>query len=1541
MANPRAALAFITVFAFHLALFIAAPLGAMSNEEFLSLLAGESGPVDPAAIRQAIAEGADVNQAGPGGVTPLMVFVSTHNDSDWQGAAVLDILLKAGAQINAKSQEGGTALSYAVLHKAGPRLVSALIQRGADVNLGVSSRGGLTPLMIAAGTDPDPVVSALLLAAGARTDVRAQKDGRSTTLMELAEQNPDSRAPRFIEAAVGRGGTREKGLPLFTEAPNDPALRRELKELDGQARQIIGADNWLGWLSYIKWQMDLSAAVELRQREFGNTQTQGWLNEYRHYVRALEAKNGRQKPVDLAEAGRPRLMLQGGWSPGPEPVAEIVAVDDRRIIIMRRPGQGALAAYETSTGRELWRYTPSALSGFYLIGATEPRPEAPPAEAEAAAPQAPAKTAAPAAAEPAAEDKPREPSPSVLVTSNWGGEFGEAAVLDAISGLILLELPPLDAPKWTVDEESGLLAVSTDYSLNLFDLATVTNTQKGWYGLLESLPWEESRLAARREQNKILASQGLELLNDQGLFEKNNSHLFRQSAEPDQTMLRESLKALKANHYDRLSVLALDYKSLRDHNFILGSACVGDCDLEALDTPLFLVNNRQNRVDVLLPEGDPEKVLTRRVLGLAQDATGGLRPLIEFSPGGAVAAVTDASRSIHFFDVGGQGRHLGSLSGDLVLDEAAGYRVRDSRLVAILDDDLSGRPFCSFELPGQDKPGGLIAVLDLAEGRVVSTFQPRPRAAGSITALAVAQDDQMAVGLEGGGLWRLNTADNHVARLDVPEGLHWTAAAFSGDGRVLLAAERNSGIYVAEPGQPLRRLALALKNIRHLAVDHEGKFGWAAAEEYTLGKKRGPAVSMFDLSGKGKPVYRPTGGDVVDLRYQPAANYAVAVEALPPPAKTASSPLKAMETTRWAGGRTDIIKFDRLRAEDAQNKRGRYDPEKFFVGLTPDLSAILYQELRPTQAFINLGLESLGARETEELESFTYQAALGPAAYSADGRLALLAERGPAGDPAGDWPFQTGGAFYVYDLAKGREMSIMSDRGRHPGGISGAAFLRDSSRAVTAGRDGSLRVWDLRGVTPVNILTWVFLENGNWAALDSQGRFDSPAPDHLEGLHWALSRTGAPSTIPLDAFMADFYQPRLAGYVLSRAPLERVVPVASRDLDRPAVKIVKIAPEKDAPGRVAVTVEVTGPEEGEPLKFVRELKLFRDNRLAARWDGGPGGLIELTEGRVQAVFRHLALPAGQTQAVFSASAMNRDRVRSPLARAAMRYQISGREAPRLHLVAVGIDQFDNPAWNLGQASADALAFAAGLPPAFTPGKSETRTLAGGQGRPRPTRANLRGTIGGLAAHQRGPGEGFTGSGPDDTVVLTISTRGFTYDNLFRLLPADVGGDGQKITPELANQGLTTAELAEILTNLDCAELILILDLVKPDPTAADPELGPPPPVPFEPGPMGDRTLALLAHDKAMRVLCAYGYPEGEGALSPLTDTLLNLGLKQGQAALGPGQPFSFKDWLNFGRARTPRHSFAVGPEGGPPVVNDLPVIFDFGGPSRPVLKGGG
>ncbi len=1498
----------------------AGSLSAMTNEEFLDLCAGGDGPGDADAIKRAIDGGADVNFVGPEGVTPLMVFVAAHSDRDWQAVASVRALLKAGARVNARSKEGATALSYAVLHKAGPRIVSTLIQHGAEVNLGVEAGGGVTPLMIAASADPCPLVSALLLAAGARTDTVAKKDGRTITLSEIAQKNPEARVRRFIDAAVQRTGRRETGLPLFADVPADQELRKSIQDLDARIRALIGPDNWLGWLAYIKWQTELDGQVELRRAILGNDVRRAWLNEYEYYLETL-AENG-----DPAAAGKPdraRVVAQGRQPAGPGSATDLTALKNREIVVLRQPGRGTLAAYETATGRELWRYTPSALSEVHLLGRSD-----------------------------------GGAGPLVLAASHWGERFGDAAVLDPVSGEVLLELPPLDDPKWTLGADGRLLAVSTDYSLTLFDLETREVTRKSWYDLLESRPWAEARTLAREEQNKILAVRGL-ALDAEGRFVKNNAHLFQSDPGPDPRRLRQAREALQAHNYYQLDALAVEPRGLRDPGFVLGPACLGDCPPEALATPLFLVNRRQNRIDCLMIDNDPARLLTRGTLGWGRNADGRLRPRIEFSPGGTTLAVTDAGGDVHFFAVADGGRYLGRLAGQTVLDPASGRQVKDCRLAALLDDDLSGRPFCAFDIPGFETGADLIVEAALAEGRISKAFSPRPGRTLGLTAFAASPDDQWAAGLEGGALWRINPAEAAVDRVAVPEGLRWTALAFSGDGRRLAAAAGDGALYVSEPGQPVRRLALGMKNITHLAVDREGNFAWAAAEGYgpekagaAAGAPLRPALALVDLSGQARPVYRPASGPIVSLAFHPEAGYAVAVEDQPAPDQNTPVELKAMETIRWAQGRADIVKFDHLRAGNEEGK-GLYDPEKAFVGLSPDLSTLIYQELRPSRAFVTLGRETVGGRETGEMESAAYQAWLGQAVFSRDRRLALLPERGRGEPDDGAWPFHAGGAFYLYDLASGREVSRMSDRARHPGGLIGGAFTRQSSRAVTAGRDGSLRLWELGGSRPVNILTWVFLESGAWVVLDADGRFDTPDPDGLDGLHWTVTGPGGSQTVPLDAFLEDFYQPRLAGYVLAGRPLPRLAPVAARDLTRPAVKVVDISPEKDRSGRVAVTVEITGPADSQ----VRDLKLYRDGRMVVRQASGDEPAIQLTGGRFQTTFHHQALPSGQNQAVFSAGVLTRDRLRSLSPRASVKYRFNNQAGPRLHLVAVGVGQFDNPAWNLDSAAGDALGFASTLPRHFAGLKAEVSTLAGGD-RAKPTKANLRATLKGLASGWSA--ERRTGSGPDDVVVLTISSRGLTVDPApsspasvssgprFYFLPSDVPGQDQAVTPDLLAHAVSSAELASWLAPLEAGEIILIVDARPPDAASQSAEGEAVAAPVFDPGPMGDRTLGLLAYDKGMRLLCAASdslatVEYGQLKRGLLNHALLADGLEKNGAAPRPGQNFSLQDWLNFGlgqSTRPPQAASSSAP-GAPvpiPSSNPRPLLFDFGGISRPLLK---
>ena len=72
--------------------------------------------------------GAQIERGGDNGSTPLMIAASANK------VDTVRLLLEKGANVNAKSASGDTALAYAVIRGASEELLKTLINSGANVN---------------------------------------------------------------------------------------------------------------------------------------------------------------------------------------------------------------------------------------------------------------------------------------------------------------------------------------------------------------------------------------------------------------------------------------------------------------------------------------------------------------------------------------------------------------------------------------------------------------------------------------------------------------------------------------------------------------------------------------------------------------------------------------------------------------------------------------------------------------------------------------------------------------------------------------------------------------------------------------------------------------------------------------------------------------------------------------------------------------------------------------------------------------------------------------------------------------------------------------------------------------------------------------------------------------------------------------------------------------------------------------------------------------------------------------------------------------
>lgn len=140
----------------------------MSADLLNTVLAG-----DVAKAATLLKNGADINSRNEEGATALILAAGVGN------LEMVEMLLQAGAEVDATDTRGWTALFKALFNyeqnRGFPDVVSALIDAGADIEHQIAY--GTRPLMIAAGYGEARVVEILLLAG---VDVGATNEGGRT-----------------------------------------------------------------------------------------------------------------------------------------------------------------------------------------------------------------------------------------------------------------------------------------------------------------------------------------------------------------------------------------------------------------------------------------------------------------------------------------------------------------------------------------------------------------------------------------------------------------------------------------------------------------------------------------------------------------------------------------------------------------------------------------------------------------------------------------------------------------------------------------------------------------------------------------------------------------------------------------------------------------------------------------------------------------------------------------------------------------------------------------------------------------------------------------------------------------------------------------------------------------------------------------------------------------------------------------------------------------------------------------------------------------
>jgi WD40 repeat protein/uncharacterized caspase-like protein len=503
--------------------------------------------------------------------------------------------------------------------------------------------------------------------------------------------------------------------------------------------------------------------------------------------------------------------------------------------------------------------------------------------------------------------------------------------------------------------------------------------------------------------------------------------------------------------------------------------------------------------------------------------------------------------------------------------------------------------------------------------------------------------------------------------------------------------------------------------------------------------------------------------------------------------------------------------------------------------------------------------------------------------------------------------------------------------------FKGAASANVSSdgRFIFTPAGGTTRLWEV--ATGRDLCRLISFRDGTWVAVDPDGRFDTNNLDNNRGLHWLMPDDPL-APLPLEIFMRDYYEPRLLPRILAGEKFRLVRSLTELNRVQPKVQITKIEPHLTVPDSLSITVEVAKAarefQRGDKKVLVEtdvyDLRLFRDGQLVGYAPAADGEIpVDPQTGTAEHTFV-VTLPrlTDIQQLEFSAYAFNVDRVKSATDRKIL--QIPKTLTPvkgRAYLISVGVNAYENPAWDLRFAANDARRIQASVTERLSRSADYDEVVAVAlisdfetQNGERivtenhATKQHVQAVLARLAGKRIDPEQApdiphlqqLQPARPEDLILLTISSHGYTDDSgNFYFLLSDIGtGSGRQMTPALLQRALSSEELSVWLRDIDGGEMVLIVDACH---SAATVEAEG-----FKPGPMGSRGLGQLAYDKGMRILTASQADDValESELIQqglLTYALVQDGLEARQADFQPQDAtITLAEWLRYGVERVPR-----------------------------------
>lgn len=509
----------------------------------------------------------------------------------------------------------------------------------------------------------------------------------------------------------------------------------------------------------------------------------------------------------------------------------------------------------------------------------------------------------------------------------------------------------------------------------------------------------------------------------------------------------------------------------------------------------------------------------------------------------------------------------------------------------------------------------------------------------------------------------------------------------------------------------------------------------------------------------------------------------------------------------------------------------------------------------------------------------------------------------------------------LYNTSKGSRERVLQG---HQNWITALSFHPKGKLLLSGSRDGQAKLWDFQQGRELAAL--LALNDGDWLVITPDGLFDG-SPGAWQQVVWRYD-SNTFSIVPVEYFFNEFFSPGLLSDLLEgkrpRAPAD----LARKDRRQPVLQITQTAPAASGNGRT-VKVRVAVTEAARDATRTQgggaaDVRLFRNGALVKAWRG------DVLQGRASTVLEaDVPLIAGSNE--LTAYGFNRDNVKSQTARLTLTGADTLKRAGVMRVLAIGVNQYANAAFNLKYAVADAQEFAA-----------ETERQQRKIGRyanieitslldTEATKTNILNAISKLAAQTQ----------PEDAVLVYFAGHGTAQQQRFYLIPHDLGYTGRRdqITEEsvrlITSRSVSDRELERAFEGIDASQFLLVIDACNSGQALEAAER--------RRGPMNSQGLAQLAYEKGMYVLTAAQSFQAAQEASKLGHGYLTYALvEEGLSGMADTTPKDgetlAQEWLRFAARRVPEMQLARDNEMGKrPVSTSLTREIGLGlsGPAKP------